>query len=67
MKTIKKYRNVVLRLLDVLIIAFAYIVAKVIVIQVNDTSKQIILYTILVSIVIYSSMLHIFKTYKNKS
>lgn len=65
MKTIKKYRNVVLRLLDVLIIAFAYIVAKVIVIQVNDTSKQIILYTILVSIVIYSSMLHIFKTYKN--
>lgn len=65
MKAIKKYRNVILRILDVFIIAVSYIVAKIIVIEPLQINQNIIYNTIILAIIIYSSMLHIFKTYKN--
>lgn len=65
LKTIKKYRNILLRLFDVFIITIAYIVANIIVIEPLEVNQNIIYNTIILAIIIYSSMLHIFRTYKN--
>ena len=63
MKTIKRYRNMVLRVLDVLIIAIAYFFAKQ---MVNEpTPIHSIVSTMALAMVIYSAMLTICKTYKN--
>ena len=68
MKKIKKYRNVVLRVFDVFVIAVAYFIAKIIV---NEPDRfavvgtSVVLNTTILAIVVYSSMLHICKTYKN--
>ena len=65
MKTLKKYRNIVLRIFDVVIIVLAYFAAKIMVIGPNQIECGTVLNTIVLAIIIYSSMLHIFRTYKN--
>ena len=65
MKTIKKYRNVVLRILDVFIITIAYMVSNVIINNSLSLNQVPILNTIFLAILVYLLMLHIFKTYKN--
>lgn len=68
MKTIKKYRNVVLRIFDIFIIAVAYFIAKEIVNEPSNfviVGSPVVINTAIISIIVYSSMLHIFRTYKN--
>ena len=68
MKTLKKYRNIFLRIMDVIIIATAYFIAEMIIYDRLDIffSGDIAVYlTIAIAIITYSSILHIFKTYKN--
>ena len=68
MKTLKKYRNIFLRIMDVIIIATAYFIAEMIIYDRLDIffSGDIAVYlTIALAIITYSSILHIFKTYKN--
>lgn len=68
MKTIKRYRNLILRLLDVIIIAISYYIARIIVNEPVDyfiAGNSNLIYTIILAIIVYSGMLHICKTYKN--
>lgn len=68
MRTLKKYRNIFLRIMDVIIIATAYFIAEMIIYDRLDIffSGDIAVYlTIAIAIITYSSILHIFKTYKN--
>ena len=68
MKTIKKYRNVILRIVDIFIIVIAYYIAEVLIDNTFFIPKELnrcIIYTICLSILCYSGFLHIFKTYKN--
>ena len=69
MKTIKKYRNILLRLFDIFIIAIAYMIAYL---MINDPTKwsikqdyEMILNTIVLSVIFYSGILSICRTYKN--
>ena len=69
MKTIKKYRNIVLRVFDIFIIAVAYLIAYL---MINDITQisikqhyEMILNTIVLSEIFYSGVLSICKTYKN--
>ncbi len=68
MKTVKRYRNIVLRILDIIVIAVAYYISEILI---NDSFNityelnQTIVNTIILAIIIYSGLLHIFKTYKN--
>lgn len=67
-KTIKKYRNVMLRIMDVIVIITAYYIAEIIIGNTFIMSKEInrtIINTIILAVIIYSGLLHIFKTYKN--
>ena len=68
MRIIKKYRNVFLRILDICVIIVAYGIAEMLInnslnIQNELTSES--LNTIILSIIVYSGVLHLFKTYKN--
>lgn len=68
MNTIKKYRNVILRIIDVFVIVVSYYVAEIIVNEQFQLTKELnfaIMNTIALAIVIYSAMLHFCKTYKN--
>ena len=68
MKTIKKYRNIILRIFDVFIIGISYFVARIIVNEPTDFiigGYYNILNTIVLAIIVYSTMLHICRTYKN--
>ena len=69
MKTIKKYRNTVLRLFDIFIIAVAYLIAYLMINDLNQISikqhYEMIFNTIVLSIIFYSGVLSICKTYKN--
>lgn len=68
MKFIKKYRNIYLRIMDIIIIAISYYVAQVIIgnqlILQTEIVKKLIT-TIIMAIIIYGGILEIFKTYKN--
>ena len=68
MKFIKKYRNIYLRIMDIIIIAISYYVAQVIIgnqlILQPEIVKKLIT-TIIMAIIIYGGILEIFKTYKN--
>ena len=63
MKYIKKYRNIFLRIFDALIIAFAYVISKIIVVGITESVNTV--NTIIISVIIYSVILNLFKTYKN--
>ena len=67
-KTIKKHRNLILRLIDIFVIIIAYYVAVILVNNTYILSKeynQIVINTVILAIVVYSSMLHLLRTYKN--
>lgn len=68
MKFIKKYRNIYLRIMDIIIIAISYYVAQVIIgnqlVLQPEIGKKLIT-TIIMAIIIYGGILEIFKTYKN--
>ena len=64
----KKYRNIILRIIDIIIIIESYYIAEVIInntLFITDELNLKIINTIIVAIIIYSGMLHIFNTYKN--
>lgn len=68
LKFLKKYRNVVLRVFDIFIIAIAYYIAEIITNEDIRFSLELnmkIIRTILLATLIYSGMLNITKTYKN--
>ena len=68
MNTIKKYRNVILRIIDVFVIVVSYYVAEIIINEQFQLTKELnsaIMNTIALAIIIYSAMLHFCKTYKN--
>ena len=68
MSTIKKYRNVILRILDIIIIALAYYIAEVLInnsFTITSRLNHIIVNSIVIAIIVYSGLLHIFKTYEN--
>ena len=63
MKTIKKYRNTVLRALDIIIITVSYCIARVVVNEISSFSN--LANTIILAILIYSTILSVCRTYKN--
>ena len=68
MKLLKKYRNTILRVLDVLIIIVAYYFAAYLISDKQTISSEenvIIINTIILAVIIYETILNIFKTYKN--
>lgn len=68
MKKIKKYRNVMLRIIDIFVISISYYMAEIIIsepFKITTELNQTIFNTIILAIIIYSGMLHIYKTYKN--
>lgn len=68
MKTIKKYRNVILKIIDVFVIAVSYYIAEILInekFQLTNEINRTIINTAILGVVIYSAMLHICKTYKN--
>ena len=68
MKTVKKYRNIILRIIDIIVIAVAYYIAEILINNsfiITYELNQVIITTIILAIIIYSGFLHIFKTYKN--
>lgn len=68
MKTVKKYRNMVLRIMDIIVIAVAYYIAEIIInnsFTITDELNQTIINTIILAVIIYSGLLHVSKTYKN--
>ena len=65
---LKKHRNIVLRLMDIAIIAMSYYIAEAIItnnINIGATVGYRITNTIVIAILIYSGTLHVAKTYKN--
>ena len=65
---LKKHRNIVLRLMDIAIIAMSYYIAEAIItnnINIGATVGYRITNTIVIAILIYSGTLHFAKTYKN--
>lgn len=68
MKLLKKHRNIILRILDFIIIVFSYYIAEIIINEHFMITKEVnvtVINTVIVAVVIYMSLLHIFKTYKN--
>ena len=68
MKFIKKYRNIFLRILDICVIIVAYFIAEMIINNSLNIQEQLtseMLNTIILSVIVYSGILHLFKTYKN--
>ena len=68
MKLIKKYRNVLLRILDICVIIVAYYISEMIInnnFNIKNELTSIMLNTVVLAIIIYSCTLHLFRTYKN--
>mgnify|MGYP005763375111 CR=1 FL=1 len=68
MKVIKKYRNVLLRILDICVIFVAYFIAEMIInnnLNIQSELTPIMFNTIILAIIVYSTILHLFRTYKN--
>ena len=68
MKVIKKYRNVLLRILDLCVIFVAYFIAEMIInnnLNIKSELTPIMFKTIFLAMIVYSVILHLFRTYKN--
>ena len=68
MNLLKKHRNVILRLMDVIIVVMAYYIAYILInnqVFIDIEENRIMINTILLAIMTYSCVLHIFKTYDN--
>jgi len=67
-KLLRKHRNIILRIFDLIIIIFSYYIAEIIVnehIKITGELSITIFNTVVLAAIIYMSLLHIFKTYKN--
>lgn len=67
MKLLKKYRNIALRIMDI-IIAIAYYIAAILIenkLWLNNEINNIVLNTVILAVLIYGGILQIFSTYKN--
>ena len=68
MKNLRKHRNIILIILDILVIVFSYYIAEVIIsnnIHIYKQMSFITVITVLIALVIYMGTLAIFRTYKN--
>ena len=68
MTVIKKYRNVLLRILDICVIVVAYYISEMIInnnLNIRNELTSVMLNTVILAIFVYSSTLHLFRTYKN--
>lgn len=68
MKNLRKHRNIILIILDILVIVFSYYIAEVIIsnnIHIYKQMSFITVRTVLIALVIYMGTLAIFRTYKN--
>lgn len=68
MRMLKKHRNVILKVMDVIIITIAYIIAHILISNsfiITQAQNKIIINTIILAVVLYMLILHMFKTYKN--
>lgn len=68
MRVIKKYRNVLLRILDICVIIVAYYISEMIInnnLNIKNELTSVMLNTVILAIIIYSINLHLFRTYKN--
>lgn len=68
MKSIIKHRNIMLRIIDIFIIAISYYIAEVLIGNHIILTKELnlaLLNTIIIAVIIYGGILQIFRTYKN--
>jgi len=68
LKLLKKYRNIALRIMDIIIIAIAYYIAAILIenkLWLNNEINNIVLNTVILAVLIYGGILQIFSTYKN--
>ena len=68
MKFIKKHRNIILRIIDIFIIAISYYIAEAIItnqVIISSNLKQAFFITFITATIIYSIILELSKTYKN--
>ena len=68
MKRSKKFKNIELRIMDIIIVAVSYYIAEVLINNsfiVSDILNQAIIHSIILAVIIYSWMLHVFNTYRN--
>lgn len=68
MKLLKKYRNIALGIMDIIIIAIAYYIAAILIenkLWLNNEINNIVLNTVILAVLIYGGILQIFSTYKN--
>ncbi len=68
MKLVKKHRNVILRILDIIVISIAYYISEIIVngqFDLRYIVDMTVINSIIIAVVVYSILLQIFKTYKN--
>ncbi len=68
MKRSKKFKNIELRIMDIIIVAASYYIAEVLINNsfiVSDILNQAIIHSIILAVIIYSWMLHVFNTYRN--
>ena len=69
MKSIRKYRVVLLFIIDILIIAFSYIFTAFLTTEnfmlFTNTYKNILANTIVISLIVYETIFGIFNIYKN--
>ena len=67
-KFIQKHRNVYLRIFDVIIIVASYYLAEVIIgdrLLLTPEMNRKVINSIILAVIVYEAILHIFKTYKN--
>lgn len=68
MRHLRKHRNVILRILDILVIIFSYFISESIINNSFDIANKLnptFLYTVGLALIIYIGLFQIFKTYKN--
>ncbi len=65
---LKKHRNVILRMMDIIIVVMAYYIAYVLINNqfiIEDEPNRVMINTIILAVIMYSFTLHVFKTYDN--
>ena len=68
MKLIKKYRNVLLRIIDICVVIVAYYISEMIInnnLSIKPELTVTMINNVILAIVVYSIILHLFRTYKN--
>ena len=68
MKHLRKHRNIILRVLDILVIIFSYFIAESIINNNYSFSSKLnltFIYSIVLALIVYVGLFQVFKTYKN--